>query len=91
MTINRLTFIVLCGCIAATLLIANDYENQMHANARQLATAIAEARRAASELARDPQVQYAIYKAEVAPLTKAIPAAALKDMGPAIMRKKGRT
>ena len=78
--LNKALIVMLVASIVLTLILAREYHHAKAANARQLATAIAEARDEAWELAQNKDYQYAIYQQQVAPYTKAMPAAALTEI-----------
>ena len=61
--ITKITFAIQCVSIVMALILAHEYHHAKAANARQLATAIAEARDEAWELAQNKDYQYAIYQA----------------------------
>ena len=78
--ITKITFAIQCVSIIMALLIAHEYHDAKAANAAKLAAAIAQANDEAWELAQNKDYQYAIYQEQVAPYTKAIPAATLKEI-----------
>jgi len=78
--IIKITFAIQCASIIMALLIAYEYHDAKAANAAKLAAAIAQANDEAWELAQNKDYQYAIYQEQVAPYTKAIPAATLKEI-----------
>jgi hypothetical protein len=78
--ITRITFAIQCASIAMALIIAHEYHDAKTANAAKLAAAIAQANDEAWDLAQNKDYQYAIYQEQVAPYTKAIPAATLKEI-----------
>jgi hypothetical protein len=78
--ITKITFAIQCASIVMALILAHEYHDAKALNAAKLAAAIAQANDEAWELAQNKDYQYAIYQEQVAPYTKAIPAATLKEI-----------
>jgi hypothetical protein len=78
--ITKITFAVQCASILMALIIAHEFHDAKAANARQLATAIAEARQAERSAAMSRNVQKAILDDEIRALEPTIPVVALQPI-----------